>query len=299
MPTTASLPRRRRTLRTAAALGAAALATGSLAACGSSSDDAGASSGAGSTSALASASPADLLRHAVPATTAKGSYHLALRATISEQGRPLTIAAEGDQASSPTQASFVVRVPSLSATLGRLDVRYRQGTFYARTAKAPGWYAIDVAEFTKGLGPLGGSFTSSQDPKALVTALERKGGVQDAGTEEVGGTATRHLRGTISSRDIAAAGGAAQRRALRELDELGQGDPQVTRSLDAPIQLDFYVQGDGALRRIAFSGTLDDERFQAQADLTDYGKQVDVEAPPASQTHQLTPEGIGKLLMAG
>jgi hypothetical protein len=127
------------------------------------------------------------------------------------------------------------------------------------------------------------SFTTS-DPRDVLEALRSVSGtVETVGTEELHGVETTHYRATVEAADLAKSSlskaGAA--------DGILDGITSKAQVKDVP--LDVWIDGDGLVRKVSLhvaatqAGSSDAGEASLAFELWDYGKDVAIDLPPASQ----------------
>jgi hypothetical protein len=136
------------------------------------------------------------------------------------------------------------------------------------------------------------------DPSQLLDYLKATtAGVEEVGTEEVGGVETTHYRGTIQLDRVAEQVPPEQReQAEAAIDRL------IEQTGATEIPVDAWVDGDGLVRRLEYSYSAEvqvpgsDPQKVASVvtmEFSDFGTAVDVEPPPADQVTDLAQLGAG------
>jgi hypothetical protein len=161
------------------------------------------------------------------------------------------------------------------------------------TAHLPGgkhWVELDISKLGKAAGlDLGGLMSASQlQPSDILSMLKAEAAatVRNLGTATVDGVATTHYRITV---DLAKA-----------LKESGLAKPILSRvaAKAGKVPADVWVDKDGLVRRIRISlGSPNTRRhLSLTMDVSDYGADVTIAAPPSSDVFdatQLAQLGIG------
>ncbi len=153
------------------------------------------------------------------------------------------------------------------------------------------WLSIDP----KDAGVPGSSATGQVDqtnPESTVDALRGvSGDVQDLGKESVRGVQTTHYRALVDLQKAIAKAPKAQRDKVAEnLSKLGTAD----------VPMDIWIDGKGLPRKMtmAFDGgagsTLAGASVSETFEFFDFGANVDVEAPPASEVLDMS-ELLGRI----
>jgi hypothetical protein len=145
------------------------------------------------------------------------------------------------------------------------------------------WVRLDVAKAGKAAGVdvnqlLGGG---AQNPSDWLALLESRGDFSEAGRETLNGVETTHYHGTVDLRKAVENTPAAA--ALKRLADLGAPS-------DYPI--DVWVDDQGYIRQYesSYDETLGGNTVSTttKVELSDYGTQVDVSAPPADEVFDVT-----------
>lgn len=168
--------------------------------------------------------------------------------------------------------------------VGEMEVRQVGDAVYMKIPgkKAPGgqtWFGLTAPGAAASVG--------AQDPLAMLTALGGSEEVEEVGTEEVNGVQTTHYEVDL---DLAA---------VSELSAKNGGGTLplgATDSLDeatAEVWIDDQDLPRRMLMVLAGSGL----SFRFSSDFLDYGKPVEVTAPPAADVMQIgSPAALGGLL---
>ena len=136
--------------------------------------------------------------------------------------------------------------------------------------------------------------TQSLDPGSFLLLLE---GIDDdaevLGTEDINGVSTTHVRGLLSLAEAMEAAAPDERETLA--DQMSDLDPTGLLPMDAEIyELDVWVDDDGLIRRLRIGvsdlSSLDSSEsmptgmsMELAIDFSDYGADVEVEAPPSDE----------------
>ena len=266
-------------------LGAGAIITGAaLVACGH-------GGSAGQPNPTNTATPAKVLTAAYAKTTGSGTAKIDLTGQLQTtvNGRPATvpITAHGviDFANKATDLNESISGAANDIT----ETRYLNGMLYQRipqqvSAFADGrhWIAIDVNQMASkqggsGLGQLlAGAPTDPSNLMVYLAAVE--GQVKTVGPDTVDGVPTTHYDATIDLDKVAALDPAAASTTKQLEQEIG--------SNSLPVQL--WVDQQNRLRKIGVDEQGGGLHATFAVTLSDYGTPVDVIAPPANDTDNLT-----------
>lgn len=274
--------------RTATAAVATLLATG-LAACGSDSstgslpvsgttDSTSTSATETSTAPVATASPvaagdavsSDRMRQILTsAYTAIDTAHMQLTMDTAAAGKSFRITGQADMKMSPVQMAMTMQMGSYA-----IDARALDGTMYM---KSPAFQVGDkwVEMTAKDLGAMGSGLSSSlTNPLAMVDEMAGYvSGGKVIGTETVGGASATHYEMTVDMKSLS-----------QKLGLPASALAQVPASADENI----WVDGQG---RLVKTTVVVGSAETVTVLLSDFGKSVDVQAPPASEV--TTAPGMG------
>ena len=156
-----------------------------------------------------------------------------------------------------------------------LDEQLPSGKSWIRAGESTTIDGFDLAQFEQ--------FTTN-DPRTVLESLRAiSGDVETVGTEELRGTGTTHYRATLDLRDYEKLAPDAKRDELRSLVEQMAGQAGV-----GEIPVDVWLDEQGLVRKLAmvFTVTQPETSESSDASLTfelwDYGEDVAIEPPPAS-----------------
>ncbi|MEU1291965.1 hypothetical protein ABZ439_05935 [Streptomyces sp. NPDC005840] len=263
------------------------LAVAALAGCGSGSgDDKDASSTKGTMSGSAEGSPAQVVQATNSKTTGAGSARVKISTAVALGGKSETITGAGvmDFADGTSQLT-------MGQSGKNLEQRVVDKTLYQKppegTGGLPGgktWLKIDL----KKLAESGATGSDRASDPADTFAYSKSLSTKDAkkiGEENVGGVDTTHYR------------------VLLDIDKLAKGDEQkaekLRETLGESVPVDLWVDGKGLTRRQQIettvkapqSGSSSDKaetKVKVVMDFSDFGTDVNVEAPPAADTADMT-----------
>ena len=157
-------------------------------------------------------------------------------------------------------------------------------TSFSGKGKAVSWSRESTSEADELTGPFG----AFSEPHRAVDALARHGReVESEPGEVVDGVATTHFRATVPTIELFAAGATKERRAELE-DEIRETGSESS-------EVEAWAGADGLLRRLEFRISISEDgergRMVGSTRFFDFGKQVEVEAPPASDVDKLPRSG--------
>jgi hypothetical protein len=246
-----------------AALGVLALvATSALAACGG--GGGGSSDGSSNGSSMATIAPVAYVKSAARKTAGVTSEHVALKGSAALNGQALIVTGDGDFAQHSGSMHFDFNAGGLSgtidATLDGTDLYLRSPLFTAALPPGKTWLKIDLTKVANANG-VDLSTLISQDPSQTLARLRSISNVTELGTEQVGGVATTHYRG------------------------------RVTKAATAPAGVyDVWIGTDDRfVHRMKVASVIGPrQHVVTTVDLSDFGKTVTVDVPPASETYDAT-----------
>ena len=249
-----------------------------------------------------------VLASAAETTRDAGSSKVAFTLTtelppeVSEE--PVTLTGEGvfDYANRTGQVSYDFW--DLLATFGQtssdpVEIRFLDNVIYMKfpllsafMPNAKEWIELDL----EALGADAGIDLSQLeqlgqgDPSQALDYLRATGSVEEVGTEEIGGVETTHYQGSIMLDSVVEQVPAEQQEAVRKAIEKLKKQTGLTE-----IPVDVWVDGDGLLRRMSLTytakvpvgGETQDASSTVTMEFSDYGIEVDVEAPPADEVTSL------------
>jgi hypothetical protein len=241
-----------------------------------------------------------------------GSYRfdMTMRMSMSGQAEAFEVSAEGavDRTGRRTTMSMdfgslaeLVPGGALAGDDLMLEMVFDWPVAYMRAPFLPSqvsggkpWVKVDLAAVAKGQGvelPSLGSF-GQNDPSAFLDFLKAARGLRVLGQAEIDGISTTHYLARI---DLAAF---VDRLPAKERRRLGPALAQLRQLTQngqlAPL-VDAWVDGDGRLRRFGMSFSVPTGSQSADVSLTmdlhDFGTEVEVTPPPASEVAELTELG--------
>ncbi|MFE6779888.1 hypothetical protein [Streptomyces sp. NPDC057702] len=279
--------------RTAAAVGGLALLAG-LTACGSESGD------------KRDAKKTNSSEEAAPAKNAIAALQLASQSTNKQHSAKVdgntTMAGATSEMSGGMDWSNGMRASMTITQSGgaaeqagasgqKREARYTPDAMYmnlgdefAKTPQAGGkhWVKYDYATLAEKAGP-SGKFLKDQmqntDPARAVQVLIATGKVREVGKEDVRGTKATHYTGVVNVSELAQ----MQSEDLSKQD-LSDLQEQLQQSGMETETIDLWIDGDNLLVKKREQADSSQGKFDATVFYSDYGTQVSVEEPPASDT---------------
>lgn len=256
----------------------------------------------------------DPVAGAATKTQDAGGYKATFALALSGGGRQFTLTGHGEFDSG--EGELVMDLSNLlaqsgapagtDATIDSIYVRengdpvvyLKMGLLSAFMPGGKAWIRLDLARAGKAagidLGNLMGG--ASQNPAEALALLRANGDFTEVGTETVGGVSTAHYHGTIDLKKALAASGAPADLIQRLLDAGAPGQYPV----------DVWVDDSGYVRRFEMTYTQTTGGVPVSTkltfDISDYGTDVSISAPPADQVFDATglaTKGISSALSSG
>jgi hypothetical protein len=169
--------------------------------------------------------------------------------------------------------------------MAELTLRFVDGVFYVKLPEepAPGkpWVKIDTNgtdELSQALGNVVAQMKDSGDPSQVLGKLQRAGTITATKTEQLSGKSTTHYTVTVDVAKLA-----AQQPAFAAAAKTGISS----------FPFDVWLDADNLPARITVDTPYTDPKTQqtaqvkVQADYSDWGKKVEVTAPPAGEIAEL------------
>jgi hypothetical protein len=232
-----------------------------------------------------------LQRDAVAAAAAQtadaGSSRVAFEVSASSFGRDVTVRGQGAFDYEASKGRLELDASSL-LTGSRLEVRIVDSRVFVRVPAALAWIPgakpwLTVGDESLDAYGLGGL---QQDPGRLLsllrassTRVSKTGTVAIRGVETTRYVAQLELTKTLEANLDALGLTATEREALRRAAEELRG-----RSAQQTLPVVVFVDGDGLVRRL----TVRDAEGSVSVDFWDFGADVDVQAPPASDVSDIS-----------
>ena len=255
--------------------------------------------GCGSNDALA----LDPVAEAATKTAEYGSSRVEFTVDMTVAGQSIDMTGSGafDYRDSRGFLTFRMAIPELGDVT--MDMRMVGKKMYMRLPKelsgetlpnGKEWLGVDLGESLEQAGLGGFDFTQQQDPAQTLRLLRAASDdVKEAGYDEVRGVETTRYVGRLDFRKALDVG----------LDELGLSADEeetaresMTQTLDqlgsASLPFEVFVDADGLLRRMTMDMSMsilgEKLAMVMQMDFFDFGVEVDVQAPPASEVFDAT-----------
>lgn len=265
---------------------AGVLAAATLTGCGS--DDKGGSAAKPSrSSGGAERSPSQVVQATNKNTAEAGSAKVKITTSVSANGQSQTVNGSGVMNFGEGTSKLTLEQSGQS-----LEQRVVDQVIYQKPPKGEGslpggksWMKIDVQKLRDSGAAGSGQVSDPSDSFAYSKSLSEKD-VKKVGEEKLGGVDTTHYRVDLDI-DKLAKGDAAQAKKLRE--QLGESVP-----------VDLWIDGKGLTRRQQIemtaqptggakdSGSANKGKAKVVMDFSDFGTEVNVGAPPAGDTVDVT-----------
>ncbi|WP_372346293.1 hypothetical protein [Streptomyces sp. KL116D] len=269
------------------------LAVTALSGCGGSDSDEGSGKGGGGKDEGRQQSPAQVVQATSEKTTQAGSARIKLTTTASSGGRSETVTGAG---------VMDLRDGTSRIELGQggqhIEQRVVDQVLYQKPPKGSGglpggksWLKIDLQRLRDAGGKGAAQVSDPADSFAYSKSLSEKD-VKKVGTERLNGVSTTHYRVNV------------------DVDKLAKSSPEQAKklreSLGDTLPMDVWIDGRGLLRRQQIelstnaksgggaSGNAAAAKAGAKVvmDLTDFGTDVDVKAPSAADTADMTDKAV-------
>ena len=252
----------------------------------------------------------DPVASAASKTTEAGSSRVAFETTMQLFGKDVSFSADGLFDYDDSIGSMTLDMGSMLplAGAGQLELRMVDEKLYMRMPSLMGlglptdkeWVSLEPGKALKGAG-FGGFDPSSmqQDPAQLLRLLRASSEVTEAGTATIRGVETTRYTAKLDLRKSIEASAKELELTEEQRALLRQAAEQLVEQVETDtLPVEVYIDDDGLLRRLALDLSMNVEGQQLSmkqtTDFYDFGVDVDVEAPPASQVFDLT-----KQLQAG
>jgi hypothetical protein len=225
--------------------------------------------GGGSSSSRVSLTPTAYVLQAAKKSAQATSEHVEMAASMTALGQSVTMTGDGDFDSMKHVGSMTVHV-GLQGIDMQIDEVQDGTTIYMKSPllgaalpQGKTWVKIDLEQVGKSKG-FDFSQLMGQDPSQSFSQLEASGRVTKIGDETIDGAETTHYRGHIDTAKL----------------------PPAFAHLAAKYgAYDVWVgKDDGYVRRLQTSYTVAKQSVSMTMNFSDFGKDVSVEVPPASET---------------
>ena len=247
----------------------------------------------------------DPVANAASKTSEAGSSRVAFKTTMVGDGETISFGGEGIFSYDEVHGSMTMDMSSLSGEDGgRVEIRMLGTMVYMRIPESLSaglpqgkqWMAMDLGKSLDAamLGGLDPSQLMQQDPTQTLKLLRASSSdIEEAGKADVRGTETTRYTAMLDLKKSFEA----------SADELGLTEQQrqeartVAEELKKQagveaVPIEVFVDDDGLLRRmvmkISFVTEGEKVSMEQLSDYYDFGVEVDVEAPPASQVFDLS-----------
>jgi hypothetical protein len=258
--------------------------------------------GGGSESASAPAETRDTsAQQAVLQAAAKRgsleSARLSFAATLSGGAAEGTFTGQGAFAGKKARISMDLGGVGNGQIQGRMEMLFDNLVMYMKLPPQlaqgiPGgkaWIKVDLAKLgTQGgidLAAIFNQFSGSDPSKSLELLRAAQRDFREVGSETVRGVATTHYRGTVDLKRLAETAPANVRESYRRVIEL---------SGQSRVPVDVWIDGESRTRRMRYEQRMPDgSSMEFTQEYYDFGAEVDVTPPPASEVVDFT-ELLGK-----
>jgi hypothetical protein len=237
-------------------------------------------------------SPQEVISASASATQEAGSARIASEQVTSVQGQELTTTLEGtvDLASGDSDSTLELSLPGQETQSSQLITK--DSIAYIESGAFPGaptdteWISIDFAAVGAQMGINLEAFR--QNGAGQLAYLSEVTDIEEVGTETVRDAETTHYRFVTDLAALAENGPEELRPSYEQL-------MQLTGAEEIPTQV--WIDGDDLVRRIVTDFEIDQQGQQVTQQSTieyfDFGVEVDVQSPPASDTVDITELGSG------
>jgi hypothetical protein len=245
-------------------------------------------------------SPRDAVLDAMAAVYEAGSYHQALRMSLSAEGQSFSITGQADVDNEHQQIDMTMDLGLLG---GEMQIVMDDGVVYMRSpafADAPTpWVSMDPKKMDPATAAQFGGFgAGTTDPSAYAGLFAGVFDVKDSGQAEIKGVSTTHYVGTIDLKkvmasfsdlvgeDVDPAAREQLEAAVKQFEAMG---------IDVKIPFEIWIDEDGLPRRQGI--TMDfgdlvpgagDASLEMTVDYSGFGDSVDVEIPKPSEVTDVT-----------
>ena len=236
--------------------------------------------GSSSSSSQVTLSPAASVKQSAKKTAQATSEHMTLSATAGISGQKVAMTGSGRFDNTKQQGDL-----TMHANLAGLDLPIEAvedgTTIYLKSAilqaslpAGKSWVKIDLQKAGKKAGIDFGQLLA-QDPAQQLAQLQAAGDVTDVGSETIDGASVEHYRARI------------------DLSKLPQGS-QIQKLVNPKYQPeDIYVgKDDGYIHRLHVAYTAQGQAVSLLMNFSDFGEDVTVSIPPASETADATNQSL-------
>jgi hypothetical protein len=244
----------------------------------------------------------DPVASAATKTVEAGSSRVEFTAAMKVAGESVEMSGSGafDYSASRGVATYRMQLPMFGEV--GMDMRMVGSKIFIRLPAALSggitggkeWVGMDVGKSLEQAGLGGLDFTQQQDPTQTLQYLRTaSSGVRETGTATVRGAETTRYTGRLDFRKALEAGIEKLELTPGERQQARQGMKWMLDQLGAGgVPFEVYVDDDGLLRRITMDMSMTMEgrpvTMAMRMDYFDFGLDVDVQAPPASDVFDAT-----------
>ncbi len=212
---------------------------------------------------------------AADASTKQTSEHMDLDASVTAGTQVIALTGAGDFQNNPARGQFLMRVrangrdASMQEVVDGTNVYISSPALMGQLPGAKKWMSVDVSKAGKAMG-VDVSDYSSQSPQSVLEQLKATGGVSTVGTESLDGVKTTHYRATVDPAKVE-----------KLYKKLAKFKPTYE-----PV--DVWIDGQGLVRRMHMSYTVQGSTTDMTASFSKYGEPVSVTVPAAADTFDAT-----------
>lgn len=241
-----------------------------LAACG----------GGSSSSKQVTLTPVAYVKQAAKQSAQASSEHVDLNATATVQGNPLALTGSGDFDNAKKSGQMTVHANlqgldmQIDEVMDGTTIYLKSPLFGAALPAGKTWMKLDLEKVGKAQG-VDLSQLMGQDPSQSFAQLQASGNVTKVGDETIDGVATTHYRGKIDLSKLPAAA------KIKGLANAKYGPYDVWIGKD-----------DGYVHRVKSSYSVGQQAFGLTMTFSDFGKDVSVTVPAASETVDATNKSL-------
>lgn len=244
----------------------------------------------------------DPVANAAAKTVESGSSRVEFTISMDAAGESVDMTGSGafDSRSARGEATYRMQLPMFGEV--GMDMRMVGTKVFVRLPEALSggltggkeWVGVDVGKSLEQAGLGGLDFTQQQDPTQMLQYLRAAStGVTEAGSATVRGVETTRYTGRLDFRKALDAGIEKLELTPAERQRARQGMQQMLDQLGGDgVPFEVFVDEDGLLRRMTMdmSMAIEAERvsMDMRMDYFDFGVDVNVQAPPASDVYDAT-----------
>ena len=236
--------------------------------------------GGSSSSKQVQLTPVAYVKQAAKKSAAAPSEHLELKATATLQGNPFALTGSGDFDNTKKTGRMTVHANvqgldmQIDEVLDGTTIYMKSPLFAAALPAGKTWMKLDLEKVGKSQG-VDLSQLMGQDPSQSFAQLQASGTVSEVGDETIDGVDTTRYRGRI------------------DLAKLPQGAKIAALAKAKYGPYDVWIgKDDGYVRRVRSSYALQGQKIAMTMNFSDFGKDVSVDVPAASETADMTDQSI-------